>query len=72
MPTYEITAPDGRTFEVTGPNKERALAALKAQLAQEQPQQAQTDAPDTSLRWCRKVRLGTKPRVWQVKASKVW
>ena len=38
MPTYEITAPDGRTFEVTGPNKEGALAALKAQLAKEQPQ----------------------------------
>ena len=48
MPTYEITAPDGRTFEVTGPNQERALAALKAQLAQE-TQQAQTEAPDTSV-----------------------
>jgi hypothetical protein len=48
MPTYEITAPDGRKFEVTGPNKEGALAALKAQLAQE-TQAAQTEAPDTSL-----------------------
>ena len=38
MPTYEITAPDGRTFEVTGPNKEGALAALKAQLAKETQQ----------------------------------
>ena len=48
MPTYEITAPDGRTFEVTGPNQERALAALKAQLAKE-TQSAQTEAPDTSV-----------------------
>ena len=48
MPTYEITAPDGRSFEVTGPNKEGALAALKAQLAKE-TQSAQTEAPDTSL-----------------------
>jgi len=48
MPTYEITAPDGRTFEVTGPNKEGALAALKAQLAKE-TQSAQTEAPDTSV-----------------------
>ena len=22
MPTFKITAPDGRTFKVTGPNKE--------------------------------------------------
>ena len=49
MPTFQITAPDGRKFKVTGPNKEGALAALKAQLAKEQPQQAQTEAPDTSI-----------------------
>ena len=49
MPTFKITAPDGRIFKVTGPNKEGALAALKAQLAKEQPQQAQTEAPDTSV-----------------------
>jgi hypothetical protein len=48
MPTFKITAPDGRTFKVTGPNKKGALAALKAQLAQE-TQAAQTEAPDTSL-----------------------
>ena len=48
MPTYQITAPDGRTFDVTGPNKEGALAALKAQLAKE-TQSAQTEAPDTSV-----------------------
>lgn len=48
MPTFQITAPDGRKFKVTGPNKEGALAALKAQLAQE-TQQAQTEAPDTSV-----------------------
>ena len=46
MPTYEITAPDGRKFEVTGPNKEGALAALQAKLSQES--QAQPEAPDTS------------------------
>ena len=48
MPTFKITAPDGRKFKITGPNKEGALAALKAQLAQE-TQAAQTEAPDTSL-----------------------
>lgn len=33
MPTYKITGPDGRQFKITGPNKDGALAALQAQLA---------------------------------------
>ena len=51
MPTYMITAPDGRKFKITGPNKEGALAALQAQLSeQQQPQQPQPEAqPDESL-----------------------
>lgn len=48
MPTYMITAPDGRKFKITGPNKEGALAALQAKLA-EQQQPAATQAPDESL-----------------------
>ena len=28
MPVFEITAPDGRTFEVEGPDAQGALAAL--------------------------------------------
>lgn len=36
MPTYRITAPDGRTFRVTGPGtREEALAKVRAQVEQE-------------------------------------
>jgi len=44
MPTFMITAPDGRKFKITGPNKEGALAALQAQLEQ-QPSQPEPQAP---------------------------
>jgi hypothetical protein len=33
MPTFEITAPDGKKYRVTGANKAGAFKALKAQLA---------------------------------------
>jgi len=54
MPTYMITGPDGRKFKITGPNKEGALAALEAQLANsgsspEPTPPSNNDAPDTSL-----------------------
>jgi len=42
MPTYKITGPDGRKFKITGPNKEGALAALQAQMAQSAPQEVNT------------------------------
>ena len=32
MPQFIITTPDGKKYRVTGPNKDGALAALKAQL----------------------------------------
>jgi hypothetical protein len=38
MPTYEITDPDGKTYEVTGPGtKEEALAHIQAQYKTKQP-----------------------------------
>ena len=37
MPTFTITAPDGKRYKVTGATKEGALAALKSKL--EGPQQ---------------------------------
>jgi hypothetical protein len=38
VPTYEITAPDGRKFRVTGPgSKEEALAQVQAQYQSAQP-----------------------------------
>lgn len=52
MPTFMITAPDGRKFKITGPNKEGALAALQAQLEQQQqsqPEPQATQGPDESL-----------------------
>lgn len=42
MPTYEITAPDGRKFRVTGPEggtREQALAKVQAQYAAQSAQQ---------------------------------
>lgn len=48
MPTFEITAPDGRVFEVTGPEgstKEQALAKVKAAYAP-QVAKAKEKAPD--------------------------
>ena len=50
MPTYKITGPDGRQFKVTGPNKDGALAALQAQLANKAP-----EAGDTSMSTAFKV-----------------
>ena len=35
MPTYEITAPDGRKFRITGDSREGALNALRQHLAQQ-------------------------------------
>lgn len=51
MPTFMITAPDGRKFKITGPNKEGALAALQAQLEQQQsqPEPQAPQGPDESL-----------------------
>jgi hypothetical protein len=40
MPTFEITTPNGKTYEITGPNKAGALKALKAQLADLEKAQA--------------------------------
>lgn len=51
MPTYVITAPDGRKFKVTGPGtKDEALAQVQQQYqAQQPPEQPQsgTDVPRT-------------------------
>ena len=44
MPTFEITAPDGKVYDVTGANEQGALAALQAQLSQTQLPTAQTQA----------------------------
>ena len=51
MPTFMITAPDGRKFKITGPNKEGALAALQAQLEQQQsqPEPQAPQGPDESV-----------------------
>ena len=52
MPTFEITAPDGKVYDVTGANEQGALAALKAQLSQTQPDEAPetpVSEADTSL-----------------------
>lgn len=37
MPTFEITAPNGKTYEVTGNSAEGAYAALRKSLASNQP-----------------------------------
>ena len=62
MPTFEITTPDGRVFDITGETQEGALAALKDHLGdngQEQPveQPAPETEVDTSMRWCNAVWL---------------
>jgi hypothetical protein len=49
MPTFEITAPDGKVYDITGETQEGALAALKEHLGdtgQEQP--ASESEADTS------------------------
>jgi len=50
MPTYEITAPNGKTYEITGANQEGALAALQQMLGEQQaePQQEVSTAVDVA------------------------
>ena len=50
MPTYEITAPNGKTYEITGANKEGAVAALQQMLGEQQaePQQEVSTAMDVA------------------------
>ena len=50
MPTYEITAPNGKTYEITGANKEGAVAALQQMLGEQQaePQQEVSAAMDVA------------------------
>lgn len=50
MPTYEITAPNGKTYEITGANKEGAVAALQQMLGEQQaePQQEVSTAVDVA------------------------
>ena len=43
MPTFEITTPDGRTFDITGDTQEGALAALKKHLGSEETTTAEVD-----------------------------
>ena len=43
MPTFEITTPDGRTFDITGDTQEGALAALKKHLGGEETTTAEVD-----------------------------
>ena len=47
MPTFEITAPDGKKYDVTGDNAEGAYSALISMLGGDQAEQtpvtAQTD-----------------------------
>ena len=43
MPTFEITTPDGRTFDITGDTQEGALAALKKHLGNEETTTAEVD-----------------------------
>ena len=43
MPTFEITTPDGRTFDITGDTQEGALAALKKHLGSEETTTAEAD-----------------------------
>jgi len=43
MPTFEITTPDGRTFDITGETQEGALAALKKHLGSEETTTAEVD-----------------------------
>ena len=50
MPTFEITAPDGKVYDITGETQEGALAALKEHLGdtgQEQP--VEQPAPETEV-----------------------
>jgi hypothetical protein len=52
MPTFDITAPDGTHYEVTGPEgatEEQALQQVMAQHSQPAPQPAQQAAPDKSF-----------------------
>ncbi len=50
MPTYEITAPNGKTYEITGANKEGAVAALQQMLGEQQaePQQEVSTTMDVA------------------------
>ena len=43
MPTFEITTPDGRSFDITGDTQEGALAALKKHLGSEGTTTAEVD-----------------------------
>jgi hypothetical protein len=43
MPTFDITAPDGKTYEIEGANAEGALAALQKHLGGAQPQRSVMD-----------------------------
>jgi hypothetical protein len=43
MPTFDITAPDGKTYEIEGANAEGALAALQKHLGGAQPQRGVID-----------------------------
>lgn len=50
MPTFEITTPDGRVFDITGETQEGALAALKDHLGDNgQEQSAPKTEVDTSM-----------------------
>ncbi len=43
MPTFDITAPDGKTYEIEGANAEGALAALQKHIGGAQPQRSVMD-----------------------------
>ena len=43
MPTFDITAPDGKTYEIEGATAEGALAALQKHLGGAQPQRGMVD-----------------------------
>ncbi len=43
MPTFDITAPDGKTYEIEGANAEGALAALQKHIGGAQPQRGVMD-----------------------------
>jgi hypothetical protein len=51
MPTFEITAPNGKTYEVTGKSAEGAYAALRKSLAGVDP----VDEIDTPLEYAKDI-----------------
>lgn len=62
MPDFEITAPDGGRYQVTAPDEQSALSALKAQLgnAAPKPAAAPAEPPSTPVEINDVVRAGAR------------